>query len=51
MRKAFQETMAEVMTQRVEEIVGRPVIAFMSDNNIDPDMSVEVFVLGPAASR
>jgi uncharacterized protein YbcI len=50
MRKAFQETMAEVMTQRVEEIVGRPVIAFMSDNTIEPDMSVEVFVPGPAAT-
>jgi hypothetical protein len=25
----------------------RKVIAFMSDNHIDPDMAVEVFVLEP----
>jgi|SRR4051794_32417136 len=47
MRKAFQETMREALTQGVADIVGRPVIAFMSDNSIEPDMSAEVFILGP----
>jgi uncharacterized protein YbcI len=29
----------------VEEITGRKVIAFMSDNHIDPDIAIESFVL------
>ena len=48
MRKAFQMTMREELARGVEEIVGRPVVAFFSDNNIDPDMSIEAFVMGPA---
>ena len=48
MRKAFQGTMAQVLIDGVEEILGRKVIAFMSDNHIDPDVAVEVFVLAPA---
>ena len=48
MRKAFQATMREDLISGVEEILGRKVIAFFSDNHIDPDMAVEVFVLAPA---
>ena len=48
MRKAFQMTMSEPLTRGVEEITGRRVIAFLSDNTIEPDISVEVFVLGEA---
>jgi hypothetical protein len=29
----------------VEEITGRKVIAFLSDNHLDPDIAVESFVL------
>ena len=47
-RKAFQRTMRRDLTSGVEEILGRKVIAFFSDNHIDPDMAVEVFVLAPA---
>jgi hypothetical protein len=32
----------------VEREVDRKVIAFMSQNHIDPDLAVEVFVLDPA---
>jgi hypothetical protein len=32
----------------VEQIVGRDVIAFLSDNHINPDVAVEVFLLAPA---
>ena len=32
----------------VERQLGRTVIAFMSQNHIDPDLAVEVFILGPA---
>ena len=48
MRKAFQGTMGQVLIDGVEEILGRKVVAFMSDNHIDPDVAVEVFVLAPA---
>jgi hypothetical protein len=32
----------------VGELTGREVVAFMSANHIDPDMSCEVFALAPA---
>ena len=32
----------------IEDILGRKVTAFMSDNHIDPDVAVEVFLLAPA---
>ena len=31
----------------IEELLDRKVIAFMSDNHIDPDVAVEVFMLAP----
>jgi len=48
-RREYQSAMREEMTGAVEEIVGRRVIGFMSDNHIDPDLAVEVFVLEPVA--
>jgi uncharacterized protein YbcI len=48
MRKAFQGTMRHDLINGVEAILGRTVIAFMSDNHIDPDTAVEVFLLAPA---
>jgi len=33
----------------VERQLERKVIAFMSQNHIDPDLAVEVFVLAPEA--
>ncbi len=50
MRKAFQGTMGQDLIDGVEEILGRKVVAFMSDNHIDPDCAVEVFVLAPAGA-
>lgn len=35
----------------VERETGRTVIAFMSDNHLDPDYAVEFFVLAPAAGH
>jgi uncharacterized protein YbcI len=46
MRKAFQGTMRLDLINGIEAILGRKVVAFMSDNHIDPDVAVEVFVLG-----
>lgn len=47
MRKAYQSTMREELVAGVERISGRKVIAFLSDNHIDPDIAVESFVLEP----
>ena len=48
MRKAFQGTMRRELIAGVEQILERQVTAFMSDNHIDPDTAVEVFLLAPA---
>ena len=47
MRKAFQGTVRHDLIDGVEEILGRKVTAFMSDNHIDPDVAVEVFCSRP----
>ena len=47
LRKAFQSTMREDLIAGVERVMNRKVIAFMSDNHIDPDFAAEVFVLAP----
>lgn len=44
-RRCFQRTMREDLVAAVEDLTGRKVIAFMSDNHVDPDMAVEIFVL------
>ena len=48
MRQAFQGTMRHDLINGIEAILRRTVIAFMSDNHIDPDAAVEVFLLAPA---
>jgi uncharacterized protein YbcI len=50
MRKAFQGTMRDDFIRGVEQILGRRVIAFLSDNHIDPDIAVETFVLAPTGA-
>jgi uncharacterized protein YbcI len=51
MRKAFQTTMRDDLVSGVEEILGRTVAAFLSDNHLDPDVAVETFVLAPVGAR
>jgi len=34
-------------SEAVEEATGRKVVAFMSQSHLDPDLSVEIFVLEP----
>ena len=50
MRKAFQTTMRDDLVAGIEEITGRKVVAFMSDNHIEPDMALEAFVLEPESA-
>ena len=45
MRLAFQRAMEARFVEAIEEIMGRPVRAFLSQVTFDPDISVEVFVL------
>jgi uncharacterized protein YbcI len=46
-RKAYQNAMGTDLIASVEEISGRKVVAFLSDNHIEPDYAVESFVLAP----
>jgi uncharacterized protein YbcI len=47
MRQEMQRTMREDLIAVVEMNLERKVIAFMSDNHIEPDMAIEAFVLEP----
>ena len=47
MRRAFQNTMREELIAAVERLTGRTVEAFLSDNLYEPDVAVEIFLVGP----
>jgi uncharacterized protein YbcI len=47
MRRAYQQTMATALTEGVEEVVDRKVVAFLSANTVDPDFAIESFILAP----
>jgi uncharacterized protein YbcI len=47
LRRKWQAVMQGDLSREIEELTGRKVIGFMSDNHIDPDLAVEVFVLEP----
>jgi len=44
-RRRFQQQMADDFTSVVEQATGRKVRAFLSETNIDLDVSVETFLL------
>ena len=50
LRHRWQMIMKKDVSREIEELTGRKVIGFMSDNHIDPDLAVEVFVLEPLPS-
>lgn len=50
-RHDFQLVMRRDLIEIVETTLGRKVVAFMSDNHIDPDLAAEVFVLEPASTE
>ena len=47
LRRRWQSVMEKDLSREIEVLTGRTVIGFMSDNRIDPDLAVEVFVLAP----
>jgi uncharacterized protein YbcI len=49
LRHDFQMAMRDDLIELVEGATERKVVAFMSQNHIDPDLAVEVFVFEPTA--
>jgi uncharacterized protein YbcI len=47
LRRRWQRVMEADVSREIEELMDRKVVGFMSDNHIDPDLAVEVFVLEP----
>jgi uncharacterized protein YbcI len=47
-RRAYQDAMGAELSAGVEGITGRKVIAFLSANNLDPDIAIESFMLASA---
>ena len=46
-RRSFQAAMESNFTEVIEGVLGRKVIAYMSEIHADPDLAVEIFVLEP----
>src|SRR3954452_6417811 len=44
-RRRFQQQMADEFTSVVEQATGRKVRAFLSETDVDQDLSVEMFLL------
>lgn len=45
MRSLYQRSMGPELKKSIEAVTGRKVTAFMSDNHVEPDMAVEIFIL------
>ena len=45
-RQEFQAAVHDKFVEAIQEVVGRPVTAFMSATNADPDVNIEIFMLG-----
>jgi uncharacterized protein YbcI len=45
LRRRWQKVMRSSCSRKIEHLTGRKVLGFMSDNHIDPDIAVEVFIL------
>jgi uncharacterized protein YbcI len=48
-RHAYQQVMRADLVLEIERLTGRNVIAFLSDNHIDPDVAIEAFELEAGA--
>ncbi len=51
LRRLWQKIMRTSCSREIEQLTGRKVIGFMSDNHIDPDIAVEVFNLEPIGAH
>lgn len=50
-RQTFENRMDEILTDKIEEMTGRKVIAFNSQILFGPDMSIEMFVFDDRGSE
>jgi uncharacterized protein YbcI len=48
LRHQYQEAMREESSDKVAELTGRNVVAFMSANHVNPDLASEIYVLDGA---
>ena len=48
-RSAFQTAMQRRFIDKVEQLSGRDVLAFISNQHVGPDMEIELFMLAPLA--
>ena len=44
----FQHAMEHRFIEVVQRLSGRPVLTFISNSHVGPDLEIELFVLGPA---
>ena len=49
-RRKYQDAMRDDLIAVVEGLTGRKVTAFLSDNHMDPDIAVEVFMTEDGAA-
>ena len=50
MRRDFQRMMKERYTEMIEALTGRKVLAFLSQAHVEPDLTIEIFLMdGPLA--
>ncbi len=47
-RHLFQKTMEDEFREAIERLTGRKVLAFISGNDLDPDVAAELFILDAA---
>jgi uncharacterized protein YbcI len=48
MRRDFQRMMKARYTEMIEELTGRKVLAFLSQAHVEPDLTIEIFLMdGP----
>ena len=47
-RSEFQEAMQHKFIDVVQRLSGRPVLNFISDSHVGPDLEIELFMLGAA---
>jgi uncharacterized protein YbcI len=48
MRHEFQRVMASRYTEAIEQLTGRKVLAFLSQAHVDPEITMEMFIIdGP----
>jgi uncharacterized protein YbcI len=48
MREDFQQVMADRYKQKIEELTGRKVLAFLSQAHVEPDITMEIFFVDGA---